>query len=286
MKLSVYDNVKAEKGKIDLPAQFEEKIRPDLIKKSVMAINANSKQPYGAKFRAGMRASGKLSRRRKDYKASYGIGISRVPRKIMSRNGTRMNWMGAVAPGTVKGRKAHPPKAKKILQRKVNKKERRMAIRSAMSAAMKKELVMQRGHFVPENYPFIIDSSFEDISKTKDLISALEKLGFAKELERIADRKIRPGRGKMRGRRYETKRGPLFVVSQKCSLMKAGQNITGVEVILVTKLNVRALAPSATIGRLTLFTRSSVEKIRKEGLFTGKKQNIAVKSKKSAEKED
>jgi large subunit ribosomal protein L4e len=281
MKLSIYDNTKAEKGKIDLPAQFEEKIRPDIIKRAVMVINANSKQPYGAKFRAGMRANGKLSRRRKDYKASYGIGISRVPRKIMSRNGTRMNWMGAVAPGTVKGRKAHPPKAGKILERKMNKKENRLAIRSAISAAMKKELVVKRGHFVPDIYPFIIDDSFEGISKTKDLITALEKLGFAKELERIADKKIRPGKGKNRGRKYETKKGPLFVVSDKCALIKAGKNITGVEIILVNKLNVRALAPSATLGRLSLFTRSAVEKIGKDGLFTGKQSNMPVKANKS-----
>ena len=200
MKVSIYNNAKSETGKAELPAQFNEKVRPDLIKRAVMVINANTRQPYGAKFRAGLRAQGKLSRRRKDYKASYGIGISRVPRKIMSRRGTRMNWVGAVAPGTIKGRRAHPPKAEKLYDRKMNKKERRMAIRSAISATVQRGLVEERGHRIPADYPFIIDSAFEDISKTKEFVDALVKLGFAEELERIAERKVRHGKGKMRGR--------------------------------------------------------------------------------------
>ncbi len=113
MKIPILNISKEEIGKQEMPVQFEEEIRLDLIKRAVIAIKNNERQAYGADPMAGKRASAKLSRRRHVYKTSYGIGISRVPRKIMSSRGTRMNWVGAFAPGTVGGRKAHPPKAGK-----------------------------------------------------------------------------------------------------------------------------------------------------------------------------
>ncbi|MFC2135964.1 50S ribosomal protein L4, partial [Bacteroidota bacterium] len=107
MKLKILNTNKTETKTTDLPIQFYEPVRKDLIQKVFLAIQANKKQPYGADPEAGKRASAELSRRRRKYRGSYGMGISRVPRKIMSRRGTRMNWVGAFAPGTVGGRRAH-----------------------------------------------------------------------------------------------------------------------------------------------------------------------------------
>ena len=121
MKLAVY-NLNNEKVKeINLPRQFNEQPRPDLVRRAVLAVQSHKRQPYGAKPEAGKRASAVLSRRRRDYRGSYGLGISRVPRKILSRGGTRMNWVGAFAPGTVGGRRAHPPKAGKDKQKRKKK---------------------------------------------------------------------------------------------------------------------------------------------------------------------
>lgn len=278
MKVPILDKTKKEVGKVDLPKQFSEPVRSDVVKRAVMVINANSRQPYGATPDAGMWASAELSRRRKDYRGSYGHGISRVPRKIMSRRGVQMNWVGAVAPGTVKGRRAHPPKAEKIWSRKINKSERRLAIRSALAAAMQKAYVVERGHKMPDTYPFVLDNSFEAISKTKDIREALLALGFKEELDRISIRTVRAGKGKVRGRRYKSKVGPLIVVSDKCDLLKAGRNLPGVNVVMVHKLNAKSLAPNATLGRLCLFTQKAVERLGKEGLFM-------ADSKKSGEKQ-
>ena len=153
MKLQIKSIKNEKKGNLGLPSQFSEEIRPDLIKRAVITIQANKRQTYGASRRAGMDASADLSRRRHKYKGSYGHGISRVPRKIMSSRGTRFNWVGAVAPGTVSGRRAHPPKAEKEFGRKINKKEKRKAIRSAMAASMDNGLVGAK-HKIPEDYPF------------------------------------------------------------------------------------------------------------------------------------
>lgn len=267
MELRIYDITKKEIGKKELPKQFNEEIRPDLIKRAVLAARSNKRQRYGAKKEAGKRASVKISKRRRKYRGSYGFGISRVPRKILSRRGTRMNWQGAFAPGTVGGRRAHPSKAEKIWTQKINKKERKKAIRSAISSTVSAKLVKKRGHRIPDNYPFIIESKIESVSKTKEIKDILNKLGLDKELKRVCKRKIRSGKGKARGRKYVRKKGPLIVVSKECRLVNALENILGVDVAEVKNLNVELLAPGTIPGRLAVWTDKSIEILEKEKLF-------------------
>ena len=267
MKLKIFSKENKDVGQIELPSQFSEDIRSDIIKRAVHAIQANRRQPYGADPRAGMKSSAKLSRKRRDYKTSYGHGISRVPRKILSGRGSRFNWVGAFAPGTVGGRRAHAPKAEKQWDKKVNTKERRKAIRSAMSATILTELVKKRGHIIPEAYPFVIDSDFEKLTKTEEVEKIFSALGLDKELERVSEKKIRPGKGKLRGRKYKNKVGPLVVVSGPCELQKAARNLPGVDIRSVKSINAELLAPGADCGRLTLWTKSAIEKIKEENLF-------------------
>lgn len=266
MKLPIMDgNVK--KGQMELPPQFSEPVNPGIIKRAVMALQANRRQPYGASPEAGKRQSAKISRRRRNYKGSYGIGISRVPRKTMSRRGRRFIWAGAFAPGTVGGRRAHPPKAEKIWAKKINKKENRKAIRSAMAATLDVQVVAGRGHRAPEGYPFAITSNIESLKKTREVISALLSMGFAGELERTRERKIRSGKGKKRGRKYIIKKGLLLVVSKKCDLAKSARNIRGIDVVEVDKVNAELLAPGAAPGRIAVFTELAIERLEKEKLF-------------------
>ena len=96
METKIVDMNNVSKGKVNLPKQFSELVRPDLVKRAVFAIQSHNAQPHGAKPDAGMRASAEISRRRRKYKGSYGYGISRVPRKIMSSRGTRFSWTGAI----------------------------------------------------------------------------------------------------------------------------------------------------------------------------------------------
>ena len=157
MKLDVLNLDGGKSGSIELPKQFEEAKRPILIKRAVEVLQANRRQRYGAKPEAGKNYSVRISKRRRDYRTSYGHGISRIPRKVMSRRGTRFNWEGAFAPGTKGGRRAHPPKAEKIWVKKINKKENRKAIRSALACTFDKDMVKARGHLIPDNYPFVVD---------------------------------------------------------------------------------------------------------------------------------
>lgn len=250
---------------MNLPLIFDEYVRSDVISRAVLAVYANERQKYGADPMAGKKASFNISKRRRDYKTCYGKGISRTPRKIMSGKAARFNWVGAFAPNTVGGRNAHPPKALKNWDQKINTKERRLAIRSAIAATVSKEHVLARGHRC-EDVSFVLDDSCLEIGKTKDVVSLFSKLGLDAEMERVSVKTIRAGVGKLRGRKYKNKVGPLVVVSKTCPLIKSASNISGVDVVLVNKLNAAILAPGAKPGRLTLWTKDAVEKL-KENLF-------------------
>ncbi len=267
MMLKIINKENKENGSIELPVQFNEEIRQDIVKRAVLALHANNRQAYGVDSRAGLKHSARVSKRRRDYRGCYGQGISRVPRKVMSRRGTRMNWVGAKISGTRGGRRAHGPKAEKKWGQKINKKENRKAIRSALAAVMIKEMVEERGHNVPENYPFIIDDDFEKIKKTKEVSDILTELGFANELIRSEEKKVRAGKGKARSRKYKRKKGILLVVKDKCELTKSAKNIAGTDIVTVKELNAELLAPGADMGRISLFTKSAIEALNKDKLF-------------------
>ncbi len=266
--MKIYDLNGKETGTIDLPKQFKEKVRPDIIKKVVLALQANKRQKYGAFKEAGKRHSVRLSKKRRDYRGIYNSGQSRTPRKVMSVRGTRFNWVGAFAPNTTGGRRAHPPKAEKNWTQKINKKENKAAIRSALSATVIPEIVKARGHKVPETYPFVLDDQIQSLTKTKQVRDAILKLGFNQELARTEKRRIRAGVGKLRGRKYVTKKSLLLVVADKrCKLAKTAKNIPGIDITNAANLNAELLAPGCHPGRAALFTKDAIVKITKENLF-------------------
>ena len=136
-----------------------------------------------------------------------------------------------------------------------------------MSATVIVPIVEKRGHKVPKGYPFITDSDFESINKTEDVVKILESFGFKEELERSSIKKVRAGKGKLRGRKYKTKVGPLLVVSKPCELQQSAKNIPGVDVRVVSRLNAELLAPGTDYGRITIWTKPALERIAKENLF-------------------
>ena len=180
----------------------------------------------------------------------------------MSRRGTRLNYVGAFAPQTVGGRRAHPPKSEKNLTKKINKKEKRKAIRSAISANIIVSYLKEKNYLVPKEYPFLLDNSFESLSKTSEVKKAMEKLNCDIDTKR----KVRAGKGKMRGRKYIRKKGPLFVVSKECKLLSSSKNLN-IESVKVESLNTELLAPGGNPGRATFFTQAAIERLKKENLF-------------------
>ncbi|MFA5394896.1 MAG: 50S ribosomal protein L4 [Methanomicrobiales archaeon] len=232
-------------GEIELPAVFEETYRPDLIKNAVLALQSERYQPHGTDPLAGMRTSA--------VSWGSGRGEAMVPRL---KNGSRT----ARVPQAVGGRAAHPPKVEKKLVRKINKQEKRLAIRSAIAATLNEDLISARGHLYEGSVPVIFDDSFEGLTSAKDVVAALTVVGVYADVERSAEsKKVRAGRGKMRGRRYKQRKSVLIVTSEVP--LRAAINLAGVDVVAVHQLNAELLAPGTQAGRLTVWTAGALKKL-------------------------
>jgi large subunit ribosomal protein L4e len=247
-KVNVYSIDGTVKEKIDLPKIFDTPYRPDIIKKSFEVIHSNQRQCYGTDPMAGKRHA--------VASVGKGRGMSRVPRLSQGQ-------AAALAPNVVGGRRAHPPKVERVWKEKMNKKENALARSSALAATSAKEIVAQRGHQFDEKItlPVIVDDSFENIKKTKEVIEVLDKIGIYSDVLRSANGKhVRAGKGKMRGRRYRTPKS-LLIVSTKGSVDRSSENLSGVDVAKPLQLNIEHLAPGGIAGRLMIITKSALTQL-------------------------
>jgi len=237
---------------IELPDVFDVDYRPDLIKKAVLAAQANRLQPYGPRLYAGMDTSARSW--------GSGRGVAQIPRLINSSRAARV-------PHARGGRRAHPPKPETDRSEKVNTKERRYAIRSAIAATMDPTLVSLRGHIFDIELPIVAENALEDLGRTKQVIDFLQAAGLYGDVIRAKEgRHIRAGRGKLRGRKYKHKKSILIVAGENAApILKAARNLSGVDVATVDSLNAELLAPGTHAGRLTIWTESAIEKL--EGAF-------------------
>jgi len=259
-------NGKAEK-QMELPLQFEEPVRPDLIRRAFHALATMRLQPKGTYPLAGLQTTAEYFGRRHRPRASINVGRSRLPREKLS--GLRLGKVRRV-PHSRSGRRAHPPKIQKILIEKINFKEKNKAIRSAIAATIIPELVKARGHKFNGtlHLPLIVTSSIESIKRVQDARIILDKLGLKQDLERAAQgRRLRSGRSRLRKGGFRTPKSVLIVFAQDAGIWRATRNIPGVEAISVEKLDAERLAPGGGPGRLTLWTESAVKKMAKEQLF-------------------
>jgi large subunit ribosomal protein L4e len=230
---------------IELPAMFTEEYRPDLIKKAVMALQSTRRQPHGSYPFAGICSSA--------VGWGSGRGASHVPRL---KNGSR----AAKVPQAKGGREAHPPVTAKVLVKEINQKEKQKAFRSAVAASIRADLISSRGHTFEGNVPLIFEDKFETLGRTQEVITALTNIGVYNDVERAKDsRKVRAGRGKLRGRRYKQRKSLLIVTSGP--EFRAARNLAGVDVVTVDQLNVEHLAPGMQAGRLTVWTESAVTRL-------------------------
>jgi large subunit ribosomal protein L4e len=157
-----------------------------------------------------------------------------------------------------------PTKTWRKWHRKINCNQRRYAVASALAATALPSLVMARGHKISEvpEIPLVLDASVESFQKTKQAIAALQKVGaYADVLKSKASRKIRAGKGKMRGRRHVQRRGPLVVYANDNGIVQSFRNLPGVDTCNVTRLNLLQLAPGGHLGRLIVWTQPAFEQL-------------------------
>ena len=125
---------------------------------------------------------------------------------------------------------------------------------------------MARGHrlsAVPE-VPLVLSSeafASAAVAKTQAAIALLTSIGAGPDVEKVkASRKVRAGKGKMRGRRYRQRRGPLVVYDPDKDgkeLVWAFRNVAGVETASVYALSLLQLAPGGHLGRFIVWSSSA-----------------------------
>merc|ERR1719284_1389905 len=158
----------------------------------------------------------------------------------------------------------NPTKVWRRWHRRVNVTQKRHAVATALAASALPPLVMARGHRIGEvpELPLVVSDGAESISKTKQAIDFLKKLGCEEELTKVTQsKKVRAGKGKYRNRKYTLRRGPLVVYGEDSGLTKALRNVPGVETSSVDALNLLQLAPGGVFGRFVIFTESAFKKL-------------------------
>jgi len=267
MKAEVYSIEGKRVKEIELPEVFREEYHPNLIKRAVISIQSARMQAKGTKPEAGRQTTATYIGMRglPPFRRTINVDKARKPRTKHRRELLYGDVRGI--PGVVKGPRAHPPKAEKILIEKINRKEKRKALDSAIAATAKIDLVKKRSHKVKEGtkLPLVIEEKFEELKKTREVIEVLKKLFLIEDVERAKKRKsVRAGKGKKRGRRYKKAKSILIVTGSKKKenpVFKAARNIEGIDVIQLRNLNAELLAPGAQAGRLTLWTENAIKEL-------------------------
>jgi len=162
----------------------------------------------------------------------------------------------------VKGRVTHPPRVDKRISKAVNKKERRLATRSAIAATAMKEIVKARGHILSEtvSLPLVVSDDIQAIDSAGAVRTMMQSIGVWDDVMRVVDsKKTRGRRRRTRGKGVRQAIGPLIVVSNDERIGKAARNLPGVEVVTVDSLGAEMLAPGTHPGRLTIWSESALK---------------------------
>lgn len=239
-----------------LPEVFGTSYRPDVIHRVYVNMMSHGFQRQGRYPAAGEMVSAESR--------NTGLGMARIAR-ARGEGFPRAGQAAGVA-GVRHGRVAHPPHSWKTVYKKVNKKEKNLALRSAIAATARKDLIEARGHKVGNlsSFPPVVSNEIEFISKTKDLKKVLVNLGLAEDLGRVlSSRKGRSGLARRRGRKKKAGFSALIVTgSRHDNVCRLSGSIVGVHVRGVKELGVLDLVPGSKRVRLTLFSKSAIETLR------------------------
>src|SRR5579862_6945024 len=167
-------DLKGESSKdAELPEVFLRPLRPDIVHRAFWIVRSHGIQPYGRDPEAGEKTSAESGW------PPTGRGISRVPRVKGERS--RRSGQAAGVASVVGGRLPHPPRSEKVIYRKINKKEKKLALDTAVAFTANAEAVRWRGHRIGAGMemPVVVTDELESIGKTAELHSFLEKLGLS-----------------------------------------------------------------------------------------------------------
>merc|ERR1712210_311162 len=205
-----------------LPAVFKAPIRPDIVSFIHHEVAKNHRQSYAVNRDAGHQTSAE----------SWGTGraVARIPR--VRGGGTHRSGQAAFGNMCRGGRMFAPTKQWRRWHRKVGVAQKRYATVSAIAATGVPALVMAKGHVIdgiPE-VPLVVADSVQGFTRTKQAVEFLRRNKAWADVAKVyATRRMRAGKGKLRGRRHVQKLGPLVIYDQDQGVTKAFRNIPGVD---------------------------------------------------------
>ena len=257
MKVITLSTNGTKEEEIELPLIFSTPFRKDLIHKAYTNLDSHHFQRQGRHPTAGMDVVARSN------DPPTGHGTARIAR-MRGGGGGRQGEGGGVA-SVRGGRQAHPPTVDKVIYKKINKKENKLALCSAIAATSSKELVESRGHKIEKinSFPIIVSDKIESISKAKEMSKLFDALNLTQDINRLKSRKPRTGKSALRGRGKKKGKSVLFVTKSSTKLAKACGSFPGVEVRAVKDLSVLDLAPGSSPIRLTVFSKSALDEIGK-----------------------
>ncbi|NCO11544.1 50S ribosomal protein L4 [Candidatus Pacearchaeota archaeon CG_4_9_14_0_2_um_filter_39_13] len=257
MKATLYDTKGKKKSEIEMPKIFDQKVREDIVAKYFEMEKFI--QPYSPGPESGKRhsASGTISHQRHRWGGHYGKGISRIPRKTMWKRGTQFFWIGAEVASVRGGRRAHPPKGIGK-EKRLNKKETKIAFGSGFAATCDSKWIMKRYETLKKmdsKVPVVIESKIDGM-KTKDMIVLLKSI-FGEAFGLVLKKKeLRSGKGSRRGRKYKSTAGLLLVKGSDEKI-----KMKGIEIKDTFDVKISDLYP---LGRLTVYTEKALAELGKE----------------------
>ena len=149
------------------------------------------------------RPHGRQQDQRRDGQPAHGQGSLEDPEDQGS--GERQVWPGRRSGQHRRGRLPHPPRSEKVIYRKINVKERKLALDTAIAFTGDGSAVAWRGHKTGKlKFPLVVSDDLEALEKTSALESFLRDLGLADEMKRVyGGVKRRSGKARMRGQDHE-----------------------------------------------------------------------------------
>jgi len=254
--VSVYnfENPSEKAGTVPMPAVLTSPLRPDLVREVHKNMSKNARQAYAVKQKAGYDTAAE----------SWGTGraVARIPRA--PGGGTHRAGQACFGNQARGGGMYNPTTVWRRWHRRVNVTQKRHAVAVALASSSLPPLVMARGHRIGQvaELPLVVSDGLESVTKTKEAVEALKKLGCGEDLQRVLDsKKVRAGQGKARNRRYRMRCGPLIIYNEDNGITRAMRNIPGVEATSVDNLNLLRLAPGGHFGRFLIFTEGAFKKL-------------------------
>ena len=241
----------SNRSTITLPGVFETPYRPEVIQKVYNNLNSYTFQRQGRYPAAGQMVSAESR--------NTGLGIARIAR-ARGEGFPRAGQAAGVA-SVRHGRLAHPPVSWKNIYKKVNKKEKLLALCSAIAATTNSELIKRRGHKIKDEIqlPIVVSNEIESVVKSKDLEKILFNLGLEEDLKRTFIRRNKSYHKNSINRRSAL--SVLILVGNDEKIGRLSNSLPGITVKSVKSVSVLDLAPGSKPVRLTIFSENAIKEL-------------------------